>query len=118
MRDRDHGFMLNYTNNSTLQRNRVTPMIDDGPEKCVFIYNANFNELLDNHFQDCQIGIHQLAVLNKGDRGSHVALRVVLQCYMTAQGLNPGESLRGCAVRFTLTSSSQNHRVKRQRQEK
>lgn len=29
-----------------------------GPEKCVFIYNANRNKLLDNEFQGCAIGIH------------------------------------------------------------
>lgn len=69
MSDRDHGFMLNYTNNSVLQHNRVTPIIDQGPEKCVFIYNANFNELLDNHFQNCQIGIHFTA----GSQGNTVS---------------------------------------------
>ncbi|HTO33465.1 MAG TPA: nitrous oxide reductase family maturation protein NosD [Pararhizobium sp.] len=29
-----------------------------GPEKCVFIYNANRNKLLGNTFQGCAIGIH------------------------------------------------------------
>lgn len=29
-----------------------------GPEKCVFIYNANRNKLLGNEFQGCAIGIH------------------------------------------------------------
>ena len=29
-----------------------------GPEKCVFIYNANRNELADNWFENCAIGIH------------------------------------------------------------
>jgi nitrous oxidase accessory protein len=29
-----------------------------GPEKCVFIYNANKNRLLDNEFNGCAIGIH------------------------------------------------------------
>lgn len=29
-----------------------------GPEKCVFIYNANRNKLLSNEFQGCAIGIH------------------------------------------------------------
>lgn len=29
-----------------------------GPEKCVFIYNANKNQLRDNEFQGCAIGIH------------------------------------------------------------
>lgn len=29
-----------------------------GPEKCVFIYNANRNNLTDNRFEGCEIGIH------------------------------------------------------------
>lgn len=29
-----------------------------GPEKCVFIYNANKNRLLRNEFNGCEIGIH------------------------------------------------------------
>ncbi|MGV2076365.1 MULTISPECIES: nitrous oxide reductase family maturation protein NosD [unclassified Rhizobium] len=29
-----------------------------GPEKCVFIYNANKNKLVDNEFNGCAIGIH------------------------------------------------------------
>lgn len=29
-----------------------------GPEKCVFIYNANRNRLRDNRFEGCAIGIH------------------------------------------------------------
>lgn len=29
-----------------------------GPEKCVFIYNANRNVFRDNHFENCRIGIH------------------------------------------------------------
>lgn len=29
-----------------------------GPEKCVFIYNANRNRFTDNHFEGCSIGIH------------------------------------------------------------
>jgi nitrous oxidase accessory protein len=29
-----------------------------GPEKCVFIYNANKNRILDNEFNGCAIGVH------------------------------------------------------------
>ncbi|GHD07602.1 carbohydrate-binding protein [Tianweitania populi] len=29
-----------------------------GPEKCVFIYNANKNRFFDNSFENCSIGIH------------------------------------------------------------
>lgn len=58
--DRDHGLMLNYTNQSRFQSNQVkaSEKSSAGPEKCVFIYNANFNQLLDNDFQRCHIGIH------------------------------------------------------------
>ena len=29
-----------------------------GPEKCVFIYNANKNRLLGNRFEGCAVGVH------------------------------------------------------------
>ncbi|KAB2898932.1 MAG: hypothetical protein F9K31_08840, partial [Dokdonella sp.] len=29
-----------------------------GPEKCVFIYNANGNRFRDNWFEGCAIGVH------------------------------------------------------------
>ncbi|MBN9030388.1 MAG: nitrous oxide reductase family maturation protein NosD [Rhizobiales bacterium] len=89
--DRDHGLLMNYTNNSTVSGNRVLgrllpasrwmdagvqaaepgmaapvdtvetadPGSDRiGPEKCVFIYNANRNRFTDNRFEGCNIGIH------------------------------------------------------------
>ncbi len=52
--DRDHGLMLNYTNHSEITGNAVV----DGGNKCVFIYNANFNEFRGNRFQGCGIGVH------------------------------------------------------------
>ena len=52
--DRDHGLMLNTTNRSTVARN----VVRRGREKCVFVYNANFNELRDNWFEGCPVGIH------------------------------------------------------------
>lgn len=52
--DRDHGIMLNYTNKSRVVGNRV----DDGGQKCVFIYNAHKNDFSGNMFAQCQIGIH------------------------------------------------------------
>lgn len=51
--DRDRGLFLNYVNYSSLQGNHI-----GGSEKCVFIYNANHNDLLGNRFADCRIGIH------------------------------------------------------------
>lgn len=52
--DRDRGLLLNSANYSEIADNRVT----GGPEKCVFIYNANVNRIRDNYFSGCQIGIH------------------------------------------------------------
>jgi nitrous oxidase accessory protein len=86
--DRDHGLLLNAANRSEVTGNRVTGRLlpaarwftgetggDDGmaaasdapapaeggrigPEKCLFIYNANRNTLTGNRFEGCEIGIH------------------------------------------------------------
>ena len=40
-----------------------------GPEKCVFIYNANRNRFADNWFEGCSIGIHFTA----GSEGNAMA---------------------------------------------
>ncbi|MBV6271870.1 nitrous oxide reductase family maturation protein NosD [Alcaligenaceae bacterium CGII-47] len=50
---RDQGLMLNYANHSKISGNVIK-----GAEKCVFIYNANRNQIRSNHFEDCDIGIH------------------------------------------------------------
>jgi nitrous oxidase accessory protein len=52
--DRDHGILLNYTNSSVIEENRV----EKGKTKCVFIYNSNKNIFLRNQFKNCGIGIH------------------------------------------------------------
>jgi nitrous oxidase accessory protein len=52
--DRDHGIMLNYANDAILEGN----VVKDGGKKCLFMYNANKNIMRDNHFENCQIGIH------------------------------------------------------------
>ncbi|KAA8606745.1 carbohydrate-binding protein [Salipiger aestuarii] len=52
--DRDHGVMLNYTNQSDIFGNFVT----GGTGKCTFVYNAHRNLLADNVFQGCEIGVH------------------------------------------------------------
>lgn len=51
--DRDEGILLNYANRSTIEENVVV-----GAEKCVFIYNANFNTFRRNQFEGCEIGVH------------------------------------------------------------
>jgi nitrous oxidase accessory protein len=40
----------------------------NGPEKCVFIYNANRNSFRDNWFEGCEIGIHFTA----GSEGNEI----------------------------------------------
>ena len=52
--DREHGVMLNYTNNSDIAGN----LVRGGTKKCLFIYNAHKNLIWGNRFQDCDIGIH------------------------------------------------------------
>jgi nitrous oxidase accessory protein len=96
--DRDHGLLLNFANGSTVRRNKVVGRLQPserwtmggtradtadmpagdarpvggeqmlGPEKCVFIYNANRNVLEDNLFQNCAIGIHFTA----GSEGNEI----------------------------------------------
>lgn len=47
------GLMLNATQQSTIEGNVL-----EGGEKCVFIYNANYNRITDNAFHRCEIGVH------------------------------------------------------------
>ncbi|MEJ1156729.1 nitrous oxide reductase family maturation protein NosD [Prosthecomicrobium sp. N25] len=54
IRDRSHGILLNYANDSTVTGNLVL----DGRDKCLFMYNANKNRVLGNRFEGCAIGIH------------------------------------------------------------
>ena len=46
--------MLNYVNGADVEGN----VVRDGGEKCLFMYNANKNELRNNVFEGCPIGIH------------------------------------------------------------
>ena len=52
--DRDRGIFFNFANQSNISGNTV----HGGVEKCVFIYNSNFNKVHHNHFEGCQIGVH------------------------------------------------------------
>jgi nitrous oxidase accessory protein len=52
--DRDHGLLLNSTNDSVV----VANVVRRGREKCVFVYGANRNMIRDNWFEGCPIGIH------------------------------------------------------------
>ncbi|MEO5770775.1 MAG: nitrous oxide reductase family maturation protein NosD, partial [Burkholderiaceae bacterium] len=63
--DRDHGLMLNSTNNSQVVGN----VVRRGAEKCLFVYNANRNVLRNNWLEGCPIGIHFTA----GSEGNKVS---------------------------------------------
>jgi nitrous oxidase accessory protein len=52
--DQTYGIMFNYANHSVVRRNAVR----GGPEKCVFLYNANKNQIIGNWFEACSIGVH------------------------------------------------------------
>jgi len=57
--DSQRGIFFNFTNDSYISGNTVVPLGNrNSPEKCVFIYNSNFNAIRRNHFESCQIGIH------------------------------------------------------------
>lgn len=60
--DEKRGLFFNFANYSTIEGNRVV-----GAEKCVFIYNANFNKINNNSFEGCQIGIHFTAGSEKNE---------------------------------------------------
>jgi nitrous oxidase accessory protein len=52
--DRERGLFFNFANYSVIENNRVS----GGTDKCVFIYNTNFNQITNNSFEECHIGIH------------------------------------------------------------
>lgn len=52
--DATHAFFMNYANDAVIEGNEAR----DGGEKCLFIYNANKNRILDNRFEGCGIGLH------------------------------------------------------------
>jgi nitrous oxidase accessory protein len=95
-RDRDYGMLFNYANYAAIEGNRVTggsldnigngkddgaddekgmlpearpaQALREGPEKCIFIYNANHNRFRDNWFERCGIGVHFTA----GSEGNEI----------------------------------------------
>ena len=95
-RDRDYGLLFNYANASEIDGNWVaggsldnirnereegpddergmlpeaSPAqgLRNGPEKCVFIYNANHNRFRNNWFERCGIGVHFTA----GSEGNEI----------------------------------------------
>lgn len=63
VRDREHGLLFNYANDSEVDGNVVR-----GGQKCVFIYNANKNRFVGNWFEGCDIGVHFTA----GSEGNEI----------------------------------------------
>jgi nitrous oxidase accessory protein len=60
--DTERGLFFNAANYSAIAGNRVV-----GAEKCVFVYNANYNQINGNSFERCQIGIHFTAGSEKNE---------------------------------------------------
>jgi nitrous oxidase accessory protein len=71
---RDHGLMLHAVNGSRVAGNRIegggraTAPIDEEPgpakddeERCLFIFNANKNQIRSNRVEQCPIGVHVTA---------------------------------------------------------
>lgn len=71
MGDSERGLFFNFANYSVIEGNRVTSNTVDGEnissDKCVFIYNANFNQINNNSFEECNIGIHFTAGSEKNE---------------------------------------------------
>lgn len=71
MGDRERGLFFNFANYSVIEGNRVTSNVINGKkvgsDKCVFIYNANFNQISNNSFEECNIGIHFTAGSEKNE---------------------------------------------------
>lgn len=53
LQSKNQGIMMNYANHSTVDGNTVYQA-----EKCVYFYNANINKITNNHFEQCEIGVH------------------------------------------------------------
>jgi len=60
--DSERGLFFNAANYSEIAGNRV---VDS--QKCVFIYNANYNQINNNSFEQCEIGIHFTAGSEKNE---------------------------------------------------
>jgi len=58
--DKEHGLFANFLNYSNIKNNVVL----DGGNKCLFVYNSNFNTINDNYFKRCLIGVHWTAGSN------------------------------------------------------
>jgi nitrous oxidase accessory protein len=58
--DKEHGLFANFLNDSKINGNVVL----SGKNKCLFVYNSNFNTFNNNYFEQCQIGVNWTAGSN------------------------------------------------------
>jgi len=54
---------------------KAASALQNGPEKCVFIYNANKNTFRDNWFEGCEIGVHFTAGSEGNDISGNAFIR-------------------------------------------
>ncbi len=136
--DRDHGLLLNSAKRSDIHGNRVLGRAlpdarwfngekgaDDGmapasepadpggdrigPEKCLFVYNANRNDIRDNRFEGCGIGIHLTAGAegNGVSGNAFVANRVqVKSAPATSTGPRTGAATTGATIRPSTSTAT------------
>ncbi|VAW41359.1 Nitrous oxide reductase maturation protein NosD [hydrothermal vent metagenome] len=55
--DSERGIFSNFMNDSLLSDNTVI----GASKKCLMLYNANYNTITNNHFEQCNIGVHYTA---------------------------------------------------------
>lgn len=90
-RDREHGLLFNYANESRIENNAVR---DSG--KCVFIYNANKNRFSGNWFEHCAIGVHFTAGSERNEISDNAFVKNRIQVmYVGARSLDWSVNGRG-----------------------
>ena len=88
---RDQGIMLNYVNYSDVADNVIYKA-----DKCVFVYNANYNDLHGNYFENCNIGIHFTAAIEGTKLTDNSFINNESQVkYVSTRFLDWGEGGRG-----------------------
>ena len=91
LNSRDQGIMLNYVNYSQIKNNVIHKS-----EKCVFVYNANFNKIENNYFENCDIGIHFTGAIEGAELSGNSFINNQSQVkYVSTRYLDWGEDGRG-----------------------
>lgn len=66
--DKDRGILFNYANGVKIIGNKVYAKHNpQAAKKCLFIYNSNGNDIKNNYFANCEIGVHFTAGSEKND---------------------------------------------------